>query len=74
MKQLVQLKSGLSINRLKGEGGSWSPLSIKMNGQQVGWLTTYGDTPVLILSPQTKAVPVTLPERGYRALRLESEE
>ena len=44
-KKLVKLKSGLSIDRLNGEGGAWSPLSIKQHGKVLGWPTTFKDIP-----------------------------
>jgi hypothetical protein len=72
-KKLVELKSGLSIDRLKGEGGSWSPLSIKQHGKALGWLTTFEGVPTLIISPKVKAEMITLPDSGYSALRLERE-
>jgi hypothetical protein len=71
MKQLVRLKSGLSIDRLKGEGGSWSPLSIKQKGKVLGWLTTFDGIPTLVISPKAKADLITLPDSGYSALKLE---
>jgi hypothetical protein len=69
-KKLVELKSGLSIDRLKGEGASWSPLSIKQHGKALGWLTTFEGVPTLIISPKVKAEMITLPDSGYSALRL----
>ena len=71
MKRLVQLKSGLAIDRLEGKGGKWSPLSIKMDGRVVGWLTTFEGVPTLIVSPSVTATMITLPDSGYSALRLE---
>jgi hypothetical protein len=71
MRQLVQLKSGLSIDRLEGEGGKWSPLSIKMDGRVVGWLTTFEGVPTLIVSPRATPRMTKLPDSGYSALKLE---
>lgn len=70
MKRIVELKSGLAIDRLEGEGGDRSPLSIKMHGQVIGWLTTYGDVPTLIVSPKAEIKLVTVPDRGYTGVEL----
>ena len=54
-ERIVELKRGRAIDRLKGEGGKWSPLSIKLQGEVVGWLTTFGGIPTLIVSPNRRA-------------------
>jgi hypothetical protein len=71
MERIVELKSGLAIDRLKGEGGKWSPLSIKMHGDVVGWLTTFDGVPTLIVSPNRRAEMAPVPDRGYMGVWLQ---